>query len=95
MTASYIKVAWKHEHRDEPVLLYSELDGERWEIRKVELFRDGSMAHADEYMADGSMLGLIPVPSMVEIASQPEFAPALIARDEFEDIWSRATRASA
>jgi hypothetical protein len=40
MTMHYIKVFWKHQHRDEPVELYSELDDGRWEVRKVEVSRD-------------------------------------------------------
>jgi len=40
---TYLKVKWIHSHPDAPVLLYSELDRERWEVRKVEVFRDGSL----------------------------------------------------
>ncbi len=31
---TYLRVGWKHQHPDEPVILYSELDAERWEVRK-------------------------------------------------------------
>jgi hypothetical protein len=44
MTTSYIRVACRHDHRDEPVLIYCELDEARWETRKIEVFRDGSTA---------------------------------------------------
>jgi hypothetical protein len=43
---TYFKCKWNHAYRDEPVLLYSELDEERWETRKVEIFRDGKMGFA-------------------------------------------------
>jgi hypothetical protein len=33
---SYLKVKWNRSFPDEPMLLYSELDRERWEVRKVE-----------------------------------------------------------
>ncbi len=42
----YIKVKWLHSHPDEPVLLYSELDKDRWETRKVEVFADGRIGFA-------------------------------------------------
>jgi hypothetical protein len=32
----YLKVVWVHDLPGEPVLLYSEVDDEGWEIRKVE-----------------------------------------------------------
>jgi hypothetical protein len=33
---SYLKVKWNRSFPDEPMLLYSELDRERWAVRKVE-----------------------------------------------------------
>ena len=33
---SYLKVKWNRSFPDEPMPLYSELDRERWEVRKVE-----------------------------------------------------------
>src|SRR5258705_13531981 len=39
----YIRVRWKHALPDEPVELLSELDSESWEVRKVEVFRDGRL----------------------------------------------------
>jgi hypothetical protein len=42
----YIKVKWSHSFPDEPILLYSELDRERCEIRKVEAFPGGRMGYA-------------------------------------------------
>jgi len=44
----YVKIAWKHEHPQDPVLIYSELDDARWEVRKVEVFPDGSLGFAEE-----------------------------------------------
>lgn len=34
----YIKVIWMHSFDDEPTELYSEIDDERYETRKVEFF---------------------------------------------------------
>jgi hypothetical protein len=36
-------------------------------------------------------LGLAPLPLFAEIAANPEFEPTEIAKDEFEEIWSKAT----
>ena len=92
MTMHYIKVTWKHQHRDDPVQLYSELDDARWEVRKVEVFRNGSLGCASRSESrGGTILGLAPLPLFAEIAANPEFEPTEIAKDEFEEIWSKAT----
>jgi len=43
---SYIRVRWLHNHPDDPVELWSELDSERFEIRKVEVWHDGRVGFA-------------------------------------------------
>lgn len=42
---TYIRVQWLHEDSDFAVWLLSELDEERWETRKVEIFADGSKGY--------------------------------------------------
>ena len=37
----YICVEWEHDMEDEPYLIYSELDEERMEVRKIEFYRNG------------------------------------------------------
>ncbi|REG50447.1 hypothetical protein B0G80_6879 [Paraburkholderia sp. BL6669N2] len=37
----FIDVAWTHGFETEPIRLVSQLDNERYEIRKLEFFRDG------------------------------------------------------
>ena len=72
-------------------MLYSELDDQRWERRKIEMFRDGRMGYADaEREFGGSALGLEPAPSLAEIAGDPQFEPVEITRQEFESVWSEA-----
>ena len=44
----YIKVHWIHDFADEPEMLYSEIDSHDNEVRKVEVFKDGSMGYAKE-----------------------------------------------
>lgn len=85
----YLKVLWKHDQADEPVWLYSEINNERWETRKVEVFRDGSTGYADSIEAKGgSKLSIKPLPMMAEIAKDPQFVPSLIGNYEFERVWS-------
>jgi hypothetical protein len=88
----YIKVIWKHDFKEEPILLYSELGGNRWEVRKVEVFRDGSYGYAGDGREYRSGLGLMAVPSLDEIARDPEFEPCQISKDEFEAIWRAAQK---
>ena len=90
---TYIRVKWIHPFRDEPRWLYSELDAERWEVRKVEQFPDGRLGFADADSSSGdTRLGEVQVPSLAEIGAISEFRPAEITKAEFEAIWRRATR---
>jgi hypothetical protein len=87
----YVRVAWKHVFPDDPILIYSELDDDRWEVRKVEVFRDGALGYASAKGSSRSLgLGLEPYPPLEEIAGDPQFEPVEITRQEFEDIWLRA-----
>ncbi len=87
---SYLRVLWKHELPDEPVVLYSELNADRFEVRKIELFRDGRCGHASATASsEGTQLSIVPVPERTSIAQQPEFEPTDITQEEFEAVWAR------
>lgn len=87
----YIKVKWIHQLPDEPVLLYSELDKDFWEKRKVEVFPDGSAFFASEEESHGDTgLSIEPLPSLEEIGSDPQFEPEEISAPEFEKVWEAA-----
>jgi hypothetical protein len=89
----YIRVNWVHSFPDEPRVLYSEIDDERWETRKVEEFREGRLGFAAaEMSAEGTKLGEEPIPALAEIGSDPQFQPVEITRAEFEAIWQKATQ---
>jgi hypothetical protein len=90
----HIKIEWKHDYPDDPILLYSEIDDDSWEVRKVEVFRDGQMGYADrEVSTESTGLGDVPVPSVESIASDPQFVPSLITEEEFDRIWQQAISA--
>ncbi|MFE0736648.1 DUF6881 domain-containing protein [Streptomyces sp. NPDC058855] len=87
----YLKVLWRHDLPDEPVELYSELDDAGYEIRKVEIYRDGRQDFADGESSSGTtMLGEGPLPSLEEIGEQEEFCPSLIESAQFENVWRQA-----
>lgn len=90
-----LRVTWIHRHDDDPVELLSEIDGDRREVRKVEVFGDGSMGFAGPDEAVGStMLSVVPLPAVDEIAADPQFRPRAIGRAEFEAAWQAARQAA-
>ncbi len=91
---TYILVIWHHENPDEPVELYSELDDDRFEVRKVECFRDGRSYFADASGHSGNTaLGTVPDPPLDEIASDPQFTVQTITKEVFAQAFVAATRA--
>jgi hypothetical protein len=91
----YLRVQWIHNHPDEPVEIYSEIKEDGWEVRKIELFADGSVGYAAPSEGMGrTMLSLEPLPSLEEIASDPQFKPVEISREEFEKMWERRPQPS-
>ncbi|MFA8019592.1 DUF6881 domain-containing protein [Bremerella cremea] len=83
-----MKVEWLHSNDQYPILLFSELDEDRMEIRKVEQYRDGNVGFADHERATGdTQLSIEPLPSIEHISSDPEFLPTRITHQEFEEVW--------
>jgi len=86
---NYIKVKWNHSHPGEPIWLYSEIDDDRRETRKVEVFADGRRRYASRTESEGgTRLGEAPIPQLIEISYDPQFQPAAIAKEEFEAVWA-------
>ncbi|UPT62558.1 MAG: hypothetical protein M0D54_19745 [Hyphomonadaceae bacterium JAD_PAG50586_4] len=91
--ASYMRVRWLHDHPNEPVDLWSELDDQRFEVRKVEIWRDGRVGFAArDRESGGTLLGTVAMPSLSEIAANPEFEPEEISGVEFEACWQANVR---
>lgn len=87
---TYIRVTWKHEWPDMPVLVYSELDDQRWEARKVAVYRDGHCEYADAEVETGSTgLSETRIPTLDEIVADPQFDAKEIPAGEFEAAWNR------
>ena len=86
---SYIRVRWLHSSPDDPVELWSELNRNREEIRKVEIWEDGRVGFADEHReAGGTRLGEGAIPTLQEIAADPEFEADEVSSLEFENCWN-------
>jgi hypothetical protein len=87
----YLKVHWNHDSEKQPIAFYCELEDDRMEIRKVELYADGSFGYANEKRSSGkTSLGVLPMLTIEELSASPNYTPAEITRDEFEDIWRLA-----
>jgi hypothetical protein len=84
----YLMVRWKHSNADEPVVLYSELDEQRMQHRKIDMYRDGRWGFADEREeVGGSWLGDAPTPSVEQLNADPEYEAEEIDKADFEKLW--------
>ena len=87
---NYFKVKWKHSFPDEPVWIYSEVDENRWELRKIEIFSNGRIGYASPTESTGeTRLAEEPIPPLIKISNDPQFEPSEISKSEFEEIWNR------
>lgn len=88
----YLKVKWLHHHPDEPVAIYSEIDQDRWEVRKVEILQDGTSTYASPFYRTGdTWLAEAQLPDLKEINKDSQFKAELIPRHDFERIWLMST----
>lgn len=88
---TYIKVYWKHDFPDEPILMFSELDDDRNEIRKVEVYKKGLLGYAcEDRNKAGTLLSECELPELSVINEDIQFEGVEIKKDEFEKIWKQA-----
>jgi hypothetical protein len=60
-------------------------------VRKVEIYANGKMGYASRTASEGgSRLSNEPLPSIKEIAQDPQFYPCEIDEMEFEKVWVQA-----
>jgi hypothetical protein len=87
---AYVKVEWRHDLENEPILLMSEIE-DGWEVRKVEVYRDGRSERAGAGIeSDTCRLSVGPFPDLEEIAADPQFRILPTSREEFQQYWGRA-----
>lgn len=88
---THFAAEWHHNHADEPIWLWQELDAERYELRKVEEFRNGNRVRADEqHQAGRTRLGEVPTPPLDEIEADDEFTVHALTSAQFEAVWRSA-----
>ena len=86
----YIRLKWNHTNPDEPVWIFSELDPDGKEVRKIECFRNGFCDVATAMGSSGSAaLMTLPLPDLSVLARDPEFTPQEISKEEFEEVWMK------
>lgn len=89
----YLEVQWIHDFVDEPIFIYSELDNERNEIRKVEIYKNRKKGFAsNNTFVNGSHLSETPIPTLEEINKDQQFIASEISRQRFEEIWNNRMR---
>lgn len=89
-TLKYILLKWLHNLEDEPYLIYSEINDQRYEVRKIEVYKDGTIHKCDEQIADPQIkLGDVEFPeNLDEINQYKQFYAKYISQEEFESIWN-------
>ncbi|WP_405821625.1 hypothetical protein OG241_36705 [Streptomyces sp. NBC_01390] len=88
----YWKVDWLHDFQSEAIRIYNEIGDDGYEVRKVYQYRDGRRLRADELHESYEIgLGTVPVGSIEDVVSQPEFEAVVITRQAFEIEWHGAS----
>ena len=86
----YIRVRWKHTNPDEPVWIFSEVESDGAELRKLECFKNGFCDFARPGESTGTTkLSTQHMPEMAELARDSEFEPVEITKEEFEEVWRK------
>lgn len=89
----YLKVHWRHEFQDEPTIIYFELDEQRNEVRKIEMYCDGSFGLASKDVTyNNSILSEKPIPVIEEIMSDSQFRVLEINKFDFLKLWNELVK---
>ena len=87
----YQRVSWLHDSREFPVVLFSEVDDDCWDVRKVDEYADGHCDLASATIETGNTtLGEARIPPLSGINEDPQFEGAEITEEEFEVAWGKA-----
>ena len=72
-------------------MLYSELDENRNELRKVEVYRDGRRDFSDGSSSTGNTkLSEEPILPILDINQDAQFEAFSIQQEEFDAVWKNA-----
>ncbi len=80
----YYKTIWYHKNEYDPIIMYSEIDKQRFETKRLEIFRTGEVAFFDSRTP--LELSETPFPTNFdEINSTNEFFVSEISLEDFEN----------
>jgi len=87
----YIKIHWNHSFIDEPELIYSKINGERYEVKKVEIFKNGNyIIYSKDVNSDRLAEGKYPQLEELNFKEELESMQAIeISEKEFNEIWKK------
>jgi hypothetical protein len=89
----YIDVLWRFQSSEYPYRLVSELGDDRFELRKLEFFADGTVdAAGGDRETERTILGVVAVPPLSVINKDEQFEGTIITRDAFEALWLKYAR---
>jgi hypothetical protein len=84
----YLYIKWVHKDPGSPVHIYSEIGNDGYEMRRMEIWANGRKGFADaNEEVGGTALSSMAIPSLSEIAAQPEFQPKQIVAEDFHKLW--------
>lgn len=87
--SNYFRCKWITDNENYPIQIISEIDDDRYETRKIEVYSSGNLGYAyDDVEYNGTALGDVPVPEFSKINSDPQFELQEISKEEFEILWS-------
>lgn len=89
---TYIHIEWIHNNNEYPSHIYSELNEDRYEVRKIDFWKDGSIAFAFGDIEYGdTFLGTQPMPPLADLNGIDEWGEEMkaqeITSEEFENKW--------
>jgi len=85
---------WLHDNDEDPVVLYQEIGPDRFEVRKVHEFRDGTRERTDQIEPEKrTSLSWMEIPPLEQIHVESEFEVFTITAEEFEEVWTSASDA--
>jgi hypothetical protein len=91
----YHRLIWTHSFPDDPIEIWSEIGGNRAEIRKLELFRDGRTGYANLITSSGgSQLCDQKMLLSGEVEKDADLELLEITKQQFEEMWAEKVGSS-
>jgi hypothetical protein len=86
----YIKIFWNQEEDEYPIEIYAKLDNDNYEVKRVEFFKNGKVAYADENIENGTYLSPAQYTDLNEFNvpnGMDDVFATEISEDEFNEAW--------